>query len=300
MKIIIKKDAYIKLRYFVDLVPGEISGMAKTFLDEEKNVIVQDFIIFQQKCTSGSTNIDSASIAKFLYELQKNDERTEDWNMWWHSHGGLGVFWSGTDNKTIEDHAGGQPYLLSLVTNKANEYKARLDIFPKDQSPFSKVTFCTYDDLKVEIEYPQQDEQTQNIIDEIELQIKTLTEEKELFIKDYDKEIEKLNEQKGELTTVTATDVAIEQHCKDEIEAKVEKERFFTGYRASQSQGHFGRQGRFPLIGKKTKWKWWKDSFDNYAYDYTDYDDDDDDDYEYNDVPKIGFKDNSLDKFYSK
>lgn len=221
MKIIIKQKAYTKLRYFVNLTDQEISGMGKSHIDENKDIIVDDFIIFYQTCTGATTEIDSKSIAKFLYDLQKNNQKTEDWNIWWHSHSTMDVFWSSKDDKTIEDHAGGQSYLISLVTNKANEYKARLDIFPKDVSPFNKLVYSTYE-LKVRIEKSKQ----------VIKQEKKIKEEKEKL------EIMK-----------SSNNVAIKEQCQKEIDEKVQ----------SLIPQNYMYQKSFFHSRNRKKWRFWKE-----------------------------------------
>ena len=44
------------------------------------------------------------------------------------SHANMGVFWSGTDTATIRK-IGGSDFFVSLVTNKAGDYRVRLDIY---------------------------------------------------------------------------------------------------------------------------------------------------------------------------
>lgn len=170
MKIILTKKAELKLKYFVDLTPGEISGLGKTRIKDEE-IIVEDIIIFEQTCTSASTIIEDGAQAKFLFELMKKEEDPSNWNLWWHSHASMGVFWSTTDDATIKDHRE-QTHIISLVTNKKGEFKARLDIFPKDESPFSKFLFHTVD-LEVQREDLWDEKLYAHCMKEIEKKIKT-------------------------------------------------------------------------------------------------------------------------------
>ena len=114
MKIILTKKAQLKLKYFVELAEGEISGVGKSRFEGE-NIIMEDVIIFKQECSSARTILDDEAQAKFMYEMIKADEVVEDWNIWWHSHASMAVFWSATDDATVKAHSG-QDYLISLVT----------------------------------------------------------------------------------------------------------------------------------------------------------------------------------------
>ena len=66
MKIIIQANAYTKLDKFVHLVDTEISGMAKSKLDKEKNIIITDFMIFNQEVTETNTLIKFFSVIPLL------------------------------------------------------------------------------------------------------------------------------------------------------------------------------------------------------------------------------------------
>jgi hypothetical protein len=150
LKLLITNKANDKLRAYVDHIDTEISGMAKSKITADKNALITDFIIFEQSVNGSATKIDDASQAKFLFDLMKNGGNPEEWNVWWHSHCDMGVCWSTTDDDTIQHHTN-QSYLISLVTNKAGLMKARLDVFPKDTSPFNKKTFCKFDINDIEI-----------------------------------------------------------------------------------------------------------------------------------------------------
>ena len=154
MKIILTKKAQLKLKYFVELAEGEISGVGKSRFEGE-NIIMEDVIIFKQECSSARTILDDEAQAKFMYEMIKADEVVEDWNIWWHSHASMAVFWSATDDATVKAHSG-QDYLISLVTNKAGEFKARVDSFAITR-PFNIKVFSTTD-IPVE-QYVEEDEE---------------------------------------------------------------------------------------------------------------------------------------------
>jgi len=245
-KMRIKADAFAKLKAYVDLVDTEISGLGKIEIDEQKNIIVVDFKIFEQTASAGSTNIDSKAIAKFFYELQQKNESTVPWNLWWHSHAHMEPFWSGTDNKTIEDHAGGGAFLASLVINKKLQAKARLDVFPKDLSVFKKESFVTYD-LDIEYEQPPLSKEQQNekkqflaIIKKAEKDLKKLKQRYEKIIngaRNSILEIENIN-----------IDTSLIINIEKEIKEKVKEQTYLLPHRQVCLD-----------FGKKEKWTYWED-----------------------------------------
>lgn len=242
MKIIINDKANLKLKYFVSLVDSEISGMAKSIWDKKEEVIyITDFIIFEQDVSSATTLITDEAIAKFTYELMKKGEKTEEWNVWWHSHADMGASWSEKDEATINEHTN-QGHLISLVTNKAGDIKARLDIFPKDTSPFKKTSYCTFDIKDIEIE-----ENTK------------LIKEKEKFIKiieEAELEIEELEEKHTD-------NKKIENFCQKEIDSKI-KNKIFEFSKRNRQYSYLSSHQQNKKEGNKKKWTWFDSTFDKF------------------------------------
>jgi len=125
--LILSKKAYLKLKYFVKNTPGEISGMGRVVV-ENNSFVVKDLDIFEQECSGAFTELKEKAMAKFLYEKTKANEDVSEYHLWWHSHNDFGVFWSGTDEKTIETTTSNS-FLVSIVANKKGEMLSRLDIF---------------------------------------------------------------------------------------------------------------------------------------------------------------------------
>lgn len=120
-----------KLRYYVDQCPEEISGFGKVEVmrhEGEPYLVVTDLLILEQECSGAHSTMDEDSIGKLLYELTKNGEDLSVWRLWWHSHADMRAFFSGTDTSTI-DSSREFTYLVSLVTNHAGDYVARIDFF---------------------------------------------------------------------------------------------------------------------------------------------------------------------------
>lgn len=238
-KIILSNEAYLKMKYYTQLADGEISGMCKSIIEEDI-IYVTDVIIFKQKNTSATTDLDDEAMGKFFFDITKKGQKVKDWNIWWHSHADMNVFWSATDENTIKEHSGMQSFLISIVTNKKNDFKARVDIFPKDTSPFKKTVYHTFNDIDVEVEY---DEDKQKKKEKLE------------------KVIQKAEEALLELEIECSESKIIETLCQKEIDAKIEKPAI-----AQWRNESFGLNGKYNWIGRwgrqnkmhfpNKKWDW--------------------------------------------
>jgi len=243
MKIIIEDKAYLKLNKFVNLVDTEISGMAKSIIDKDKNIIIKDFIIFEQEVSGASTVISDKSQAQFLNQLMKKNEDPRLWNIWWHSHANMDVFWSTIDNKTIEDHTN-QSYLISLVVNKKMEMKARLDIYPTDNSPFKQATYCQFDITDIEI-LSSKEELT------LKEKLEKLTEEYIRKSANIEKKFKNKNDKK------------IEALCQKEIDEKVKTNMITYDEEYNKNLYNFSKQNYFKRYKPKKRWNWFDGIIDN-------------------------------------
>ncbi len=138
-KVKINLEVLQKMREFVHLAENEVSGLGLIRLDDGV-FRVYDVFLLKQECGAASTDIDELAIA----ELTGKVEHPEDLRFWWHSHCDMGVFWSGTDEGTILEQVD-VGWCLSMVLNKADEYKLRLDV----QDPFP----MSFDDLSYSLSY---------------------------------------------------------------------------------------------------------------------------------------------------
>ena len=126
--IYLTSTAYQKIKFYTLEAEGEISGLGKSKILDKDTILITDIIILEQTNSSASTDLDEEAMAKFLNQKMKNNEEIADWNVWWHSHADMNVFWSLTDDDTIENTTGGS-YLISIVINKRMEALCRLDMF---------------------------------------------------------------------------------------------------------------------------------------------------------------------------
>jgi hypothetical protein len=126
-----------RMRHYTNLAAGEVSGLG-TVEEFDGGFLVTDLFLPKQTCSPGGTDLDQESVATLIMELDQAGKDPGALRFWWHSHGNLDVFWSGTDEQCINNLANGD-YVLSLVTNKRGDVLARLDIFRPVRVTLDKV-----------------------------------------------------------------------------------------------------------------------------------------------------------------
>jgi hypothetical protein len=179
MEIYITTTAWLKLKYYISECEREISGFGKvrfieeseiledkeekeynslgyqvynknSFFEEKRSVLqIYDIEILPQTVSEAHATIDQSTLAQFLTEKIRKNEKVEDYRVWWHSHATMEAFFSATDTNTI---AGSTefPYLVSIVGNHANSFQTRLDIF----KPFR----MTFEDITLKVEHDDNEE----------------------------------------------------------------------------------------------------------------------------------------------
>jgi len=226
MKILIEKEVAIKLKSYTKFAKGEISGVGKSIINEDGDIQIVDIALFDQECTGAHTDIDDKSMAKFMYEMHQRNEPLDNWNVWWHTHADFDVYWSQTDDDCIVGHKNNNEYLVSIVTNKAGDLLGRLDVFPKDNSPFKKEFIPVK--YECDVEYLINEEEKKATEDAINL-LKL--------------EIEELD--KGLLSNPI-----MENECKNEVEEKVREKEYI-----QTDINDYPKQWNYQSYGKKSKKK---------------------------------------------
>ncbi len=151
IKLCINARAYQKIRHWVSLAHGEVSGLGIiSEVRNEQNIlthfIIDDVYLIKQLSGNADTTLDAEAIGQFLVELVQQGIDTSKVKLWWHSHGTMDVFWSTTDEQCIRDLTNSS-YMISLVTNKMNKNLVRLDVY----QPFQ----ITLNDIGIELVYPK-------------------------------------------------------------------------------------------------------------------------------------------------
>jgi proteasome lid subunit RPN8/RPN11 len=112
-----------KIRYYTRAVQSEIAGLGEV-VEYPGILLVRDVFILEQSASLASAEIDPDALARLTAQLADKAERIK---YFWHSHGNMSCYFSGTDNATIE--AFGSPYLISTVVNRRGRELHRLDVF---------------------------------------------------------------------------------------------------------------------------------------------------------------------------
>lgn len=141
MKVVLSELANRKLKYYIDNIDYEISGLGLVEKREDGSLYVPDIFLLTQEVSGAETDLDPAAVAKFLDDkLQEKiivdgeevDFPVENIKLWWHSHVNMGVFWSGTDSATcnrLDNESPEENWYLSIVGNKRGDRLARVDVF---------------------------------------------------------------------------------------------------------------------------------------------------------------------------
>lgn len=120
--------AYQKMRAWTEMAKGEVSWLGMVDQMEGNEFLIEDIHLLKQICTDAGTSLDDLAVGEFLTGVTKKGVDPSRVKAWIHSHGRLKVFWSQTDEKTIEGMRSAG-YLVSVVTNKDGEMLGRIDIF---------------------------------------------------------------------------------------------------------------------------------------------------------------------------
>lgn len=125
-QVFIDLAAHQKLWAWTRMAKGEVSILG---LVEETpgGPAITDLFLMRQTCTSATTDMDQADVARLLFDLGSAGIEGQ-LRAWIHSHASMDVFWSRTDEDCIEG-LHGDPYTVSVVVNRKGDVRARVDVF---------------------------------------------------------------------------------------------------------------------------------------------------------------------------
>jgi hypothetical protein len=157
VNILISVTAYRKMKAWIDMARGEVSGLGSVSEVKDRNgeltsFIIDDIYLLKQQCGSTDTLLDNEAVGQFLFETAKEGLDTSKVKLWWHSHGTLNVFWSTTDEQCIRNLANSS-YMISIVANKEGKSLTRIDIY----KPFH----ITLNDFQLQMHYPEDPDLTE-------------------------------------------------------------------------------------------------------------------------------------------
>jgi len=127
-KLTIYREDYLRLVAYALEAKGEISGFMKVAQhDDGQGFHIHAPVIFEQECTGVTTDLDTTSVAKFFDDIVRvqNGDPTE-YRCWWHSHVEMEVFYSGTDNKSIDEFTEDWGFAIGITVNRKGEIYTRI------------------------------------------------------------------------------------------------------------------------------------------------------------------------------
>jgi proteasome lid subunit RPN8/RPN11 len=142
LRVVLTQEAFEQLFGYAYATHSEISclGIVRR---EGNSFIIERFHLVKQEGGSAHTEMESSAIAEMVEQLlgQGKTGEARSIKCWAHSHPGMGVFWSKTDDNTCILLA--SDYLVSLVVSDDYAIRCRIDTrqpipFTVDQVP----VFC--------------------------------------------------------------------------------------------------------------------------------------------------------------
>ena len=107
---------------------SEIGGMSVMVEDKDNDWILEEPVILKQIISGGNTVLDKDALADY-YTKQAIKMKNKNFRFcWWHSHHTMSAFWSGTDQKAIDEFSEGD-FSFALVVNLKGEYKFRVSVW---------------------------------------------------------------------------------------------------------------------------------------------------------------------------
>jgi hypothetical protein len=150
--IYMSRQAFNKLKGFIDHCKLEISGVGIVEVMKNGDINIQDILLLDQECTSGTTDIDPEA----LFALLGSIDDPAKIKVWWHSHVDMAVFWSGTDEDTIKNFSQ-TGWFISIVGNKKGQFLCRLDMYPSADQPLrigvDNCGFTVYEQHEPDVEH---------------------------------------------------------------------------------------------------------------------------------------------------
>lgn len=153
--IYLNQDVVTKIDAWCKIAREEVSGLGLIEVDEDGDIFVTDVFLLKQDSSSAHTELSQEAIGELMHELRQKEIPMSKLRFWWHSHGTGGVFWSGTDDNTI-NLLGSDGFMVSMVTNKKRDRLFRLGMKKPLRLDFDKldwsVAYMPDESLKKECE----------------------------------------------------------------------------------------------------------------------------------------------------
>lgn len=156
-RVLIPLDSWRTMSAYVDLVDTEITGFFDVDFDEEQwAFVVGKVYLVKQEAGGADVEMDEDALADFTFQMIK-EGKDQLPRGWWHSHVNMGVFFSGTDDTTINTDFKNDSFTVSIVVNKKREHKASAVIWQEpEDSLINKINEAKgplrIDDLEVTVQ----------------------------------------------------------------------------------------------------------------------------------------------------
>lgn len=181
MRITITRKAFLKMKYYIEACPIELSGLGKVreymaprvqrededdwsynFLKWKKKEIerpaeervyeIYDIELLDNTATGTHATMSPETLARFMQKKMRKNQSIKDYKVWWHSHVDFDAFFSGIDTGTIEQSTE-FPYLISIVGNKRGKFLCRFDTYsPERITIHPKLEIATHEDSRLRAE----------------------------------------------------------------------------------------------------------------------------------------------------
>ena len=159
VKIVLSLKVARMLQAYQEMAKTEILLVGRTSI-EENTIIVDDAVLLPQEANKSAVELDHDAYADWIETIP--DEDLPRYNCWLHTHPGMGVFWSGTDEKNITRQ---DMLLLVSVVADGSTMLGRVDL----KEPFQ----VTINHVPVEVDLGIDDEGYEHAGDEIEDKVRS-------------------------------------------------------------------------------------------------------------------------------
>lgn len=119
MKVVIEREIFERVMYWVDKADKEVSGIGKAYY-HDGNLVVYDAVISKCFNSSAQTEIDAHALGESMMKLEFGEG---DYLWWWHSHVNMPVSFSPTDVNTTKE-LGKNGTCISTVFNKKRNFNS--------------------------------------------------------------------------------------------------------------------------------------------------------------------------------
>lgn len=128
LAVLLSAEATQDLSGYSYATDNEISCLG-TVIRQNNIFRIEHLYLLKQTGSFGHTEMDQTSVAEMMEQLisEGKTEEAKSLKCWVHSHpGGMGVFWSQTDNETCRRLV--SDYLVSIVVGEGYRAKCRIDV----------------------------------------------------------------------------------------------------------------------------------------------------------------------------